>query len=114
PLQAAARLDAALRLVLRQRVGGHHLGVIDTADDDRPIRVAFQEGDHDLLADAGPEEGPPALARPRLGDADPAGVGAGLLVLGVAAVPEKPHLDPAVLVGEDLLPLHAVAADHGR
>ena len=63
-LERAARLDAALRLVVGQVVRGHHVGVVDAADDDRLVRVAFQEVDDHFLADPRDVDGAPVLAGP--------------------------------------------------
>jgi hypothetical protein len=73
PARAAAGDDAGLRLVGGQIPGRHLVGVIDAADDDRLVGIAFQEIDQHFLADAG--NGHPAiiLARPHLGDTTPAG-----------------------------------------
>ena len=65
PPEAAAGLDAALRHVVRQVVRRHLLGVVDAADDDRLVRVAFQEVDDHLLADARDVDHAPLLAGPR-------------------------------------------------
>src|SRR5262249_29962295 len=102
----AARFEDALGLVGRQAVGRHLLGVVHPAGDDGPVRVALEEIDDDLLADAGVEDDAPVLAGPVLRDADPAGA---VLVLLALAVPEELDLDPAVLVGVDLL---ALGPDH--
>src|SRR5439155_3845701 len=107
--QAAAALDAALGPVVGQGVGRHLVGVIDAADDDRLVRVAFLESDDDLLADARDVDPPPLLAGPERADADPAGAGGVLLPL---AVPEELYLHAAVLVGEDLFACRP--HDHGR
>src|SRR5262249_37636441 len=68
-----AALDAADHLGAGQGEGGHLLGVVDTADDDRPVRVSFEEIDDHLLADARDVHGAPLPAGPGGGHADPAG-----------------------------------------
>ena len=99
-LEAAAALDAALRRVGGQVVGRHLLGVVDAADDDRLVGVAFEEVDDHFLADARDVDHAPLLAGPGRADADPAGAVGVVLAL---AVPVELHLHAAVLVGEDLL-----------
>ena len=64
PCFAAARLDAALGHVGRQRVGRLVVGVVDAAGDDRPVGVAFQEIDDDFLADARQLDSAPGVAGP--------------------------------------------------
>jgi hypothetical protein len=49
----------AAALVLR-----HLLGVVDASDDDRLVRVAFEEVHDDFLTDVRPERRSSALARP--------------------------------------------------
>ena len=70
PPRLLTALDAALRLVRRQPVGRHRLGVVDAADDDRLVGVAFEEVDDDFLADARDVDDAPLLAGP---DASPRG-----------------------------------------
>src|ERR1035441_8072188 len=60
----AHRLDGALSLLVRQRIGNRLVGVIDSARDNRPVRIAFQKIDDHLLSDARSEDGAPALSRP--------------------------------------------------
>ena len=62
---AGAGLDAALGLVGRQRVGGLVVGVVHAAGDDRPVRIAFEKVDDDLVADAGQLNTRPRRCRPR-------------------------------------------------
>src|SRR5262249_37822521 len=112
-------LDAGLRGIRRQGVGRHLLGVVDAAGDQRLVRIALEEGDDHLLADAGNRHDAPVLAGPVLRDADPARA---VLVPLALAVPVELHLHAAVLVDEDLLAggsdhlggLHAVHARPGR
>jgi hypothetical protein len=60
----------------------------------------LEELDHDLLADPRVEDDPVVLARPVLGNADPARA---VLVELPFPVPEELHLDASILVGVDLL-----------
>ena len=106
PLEGATAQIAALGLVVGQGVGGHVLGVVDAADDDRPVGVALLEGDDHLLADPRDVDDAPLLARPESGDPDPARAVGVFLAL---AIPGELDLDPAVLVGEDLV---SRVADH--
>ncbi len=71
-------------------------------------RVAFEEADDHFLADPRDLHRTPALPGPGLGHANPAGA---VLVRLVVAIPVEVHLDPAVLVGPDLL---ALGSDHHR
>ena len=88
----------------------HLIEVVDAPHHERPVGVAFQEGHHNLLPDAGPEDGPPAFARPWLGDPHqttrvlmpPVGR------LVPLSVPVKFDADPAVLVDPDFLVLLAI------
>src|SRR5437016_1942773 len=59
---ARAALDATLGLVGREFVGGHLLGVIDTAGDDRPVGVALQKIDDHFLANAGDMDTAPVFS----------------------------------------------------
>ena len=103
---AGAALDAALGSVGGQVVGHGLFGVVDAAGDDRLVGVAFEEADDDLLADARNLDMAPVLAGPGLRDANPAGA---VFVGLVVTIPVEVHLDPAILVGPDLL---AGGADH--
>src|SRR5690606_22296706 len=84
----------------RQLVGRHVGPVVDPAGDDRAIRIALQELDDHLLADARYVDAAEVGAGPRLADADPARA---VLVALALAVPGELHLHPAVLIGPDLL-----------
>ena len=95
-----AGLERAHRLVVGERVGRHHVGVVDAADADGLIGIALFKGDDDFLADTGDGDEPEVLAGPRHGATDPAGAGA--VVLG-GAIPEELDLDAAVFIGIDLL-----------
>src|SRR5207248_891062 len=64
-----ARFEHALRLVGGQFVRRHLLGVVYTARDNGPIRVAFEEVNDYFVADARVEDDAPVLAGPVLGDA---------------------------------------------
>ncbi len=94
--------------VRRQLVGHRLLGVVDPPGDDRPVRVSFEEADDHFLADPRDLDRAPVLPGPGLRDAHPAGA---VLVGLVVAVPVEMHLDPAILVGPDLL---ALGPDHHR
>src|SRR5256885_969838 len=95
---ARSGLDARLRGVGRQRPGRHVGRVVDTARDQRVVRVAIEEVDDDFMPYAGNGDGPEPRACPVRGHADPA---AGVLVHGAQAVPVELHLDAAVFVGPD-------------
>src|SRR5690349_2108923 len=90
----AGGLEASKVFAFGKSEPRHVFGVVDAADDERLIRVAFFEGHHDLVAHARPEKGSPAFARPNLRNAHPAGAVAVLLSF---AVPVELHLDAAIL-----------------
>ncbi len=97
---AGAGQQARLCHVGRQVPRRHLVAVIDPAGNDRLVRVALQEINDDLLADARDHHAAPILAGPGLSDPHPAGTG----LVGLAvAVPVELHLDPSVFVGPDLL-----------
>jgi hypothetical protein len=73
PSHGRAALDAGLGAVRRQVVRRHLLGVVDAPGDQRLVRIALEEGDDHLLADAGNRDDAPVLAGPVLRDANPAG-----------------------------------------
>ena len=108
PVLGGLGLDGALGRIVGQRVGHGLLRVVDGAGDQRAVGVAVQEGHHHLLPDAGEEHDAVILARPVLGDADPAGA---FLVALAQPVPVELHLDAPVLVEPDLL---AALADDDR
>jgi hypothetical protein len=99
---------------------GLALAVVGRADDDGAVDVAVEEGDDDLLPQAGDERAAPVLAGPVLGHADPGarGLGGGgvAVACGVAqavaalgaALPVELHPDAAVAVGVNGL----ASADH--
>src|SRR5215831_8338799 len=62
-----------LRIQSITLIGGHLIGVVHTADNNRLIRIAFQKVDHHLLANAWPEGCAPTLAGPLLRHTTPAG-----------------------------------------
>ena len=93
------RLDARESHVPGQFKRRHILGIVDTAHDERSIRISFLEGNHNLIPDPRPEKRPVAIAGPRLRHAHPAG--AVRIVLAVA-VPVKLHLDPAEWIDKRL------------
>ena len=97
------------RLVRGQLVGRHVQLMVDAARDQGAVRVAFQERDHDLVADARDSHDAVFAARPFLRSADPAG---GLFIVLAFAVPVKLHLHAAVLVRIDFLAFRA--GDMGR
>ena len=115
----AVGLDAHLRLVAGEVIGGHRVLVVEHAGADRAIRVALFELDHHLLSDPRHRDHAPALARPWRHDTDPA---ACLLVALAVAVPVELDLYAAVFVGPDLFPrladdgggMHAGDAGPGR
>ena len=96
---AASGFDPALGFVIGQLVGRHLAGVIDAADDDGLVGVAFEKIDDDFLADTRKKDHAPPFACPVLGNPNPAGA---VLIPFSFAVPVKLHFDPAILVGKDL------------
>ncbi len=103
-VRGRAGAENGARLVVGKRVGRHRGGVVETAGDDRLVRIAFEEFDDRLHADARDRLGAPLLARPVLRDAqEHRAVFVGLAV----AVPAELDLHPAVFVGVDLLAFRA-------
>src|SRR5437870_13736791 len=102
------RLDAALRLVVRQSVWRFLIRIVNTTDDNGLVRIAVEKVDNHLLADTRDVHGTPLLPRPHLRDAYPTRA---VFVEFVDPIPEKLHLDPAVNVGPDFF---AGLADHHR
>src|ERR1039457_908928 len=105
----AHRLDGALGLLVRQRVGNRLVGVVDASRDDRPVRIAFQKIDDDLLSDARRENSAPTFSGPELRHADPAGT---VFVHVAGAIPEKLDLHPSILVYPDFFA--GLTHHHGR
>ena len=103
-----AGLEHAHCLVAGEAVGGHHVGVIDAADDDRLIGIPFFKSDDDFVADTGNGHEAKILSGPGDGTADPAGAGG---VVWGGAIPEELDFDATVLVGVDFL---AGGADDNR
>src|SRR5690554_6633828 len=105
---AAQALEQAAGLVCRQLVG-HRVGtVVQTATDQRLVRVAFQKTDQYFHADARDGDAAPVVAGPAAGHPQPAaGVGIGLAF----AVPVELDLDPALFVTVDFFA--GRAGDHG-
>jgi hypothetical protein len=100
PAAQLAAADARQVLLLRQLPRRHGVGVVHAAGDDRVVRIAIQEVDDHLHADARHGRHAEGRAGPCGGHAHPA---AGVLVVLPDAVPVELHLDAAVLVGPDLL-----------
>src|SRR5262249_30078398 len=73
----------------------HVDAVVDGADDDRLVGIAFDEVDEDFIIDARPEISAPAFARPGLRNAEKRIVGGVWLA---QAVPPELHADAPVLV----------------
>ncbi len=93
-------LDGHPRLVPRQLVGWQLQAVIDPADGDRLVAIAFQVMNDQLLANPRDGHMAPGGAGDVLCHADPAGA---VFVMLALAVPGELDLHPGVLVGVDLL-----------
>ncbi|SAK99808.1 hypothetical protein AWB80_07730 [Caballeronia pedi] len=102
---------AAFRRIALERGAGHlrrqfvrrrQRGVVDAADHERLIRIAFDEMHQHFLSDARQEERPVALAGPGLRDAHPAALQRLARRFRSELLPMKLHLDAAVFVGMDL------------
>ncbi len=104
-------LDAREHLVIGQLVGRGVGDPVEPIGDHRLVRIAVQEVDDDLLADARQRDMPPARARPGVGGAYPARA---VLVVLALAVPGELHLHPAVLVDVELFALWAHHGGHLR
>src|SRR6266540_1932196 len=89
-------------------VGGHLVGIIDAADDDRTVRVALQEIDDHFLPDTRVMNGAPTLAGPVRRDSNPTGA---VDVVFTFAIPVELDFYPAVLIRENLF---SPRADHDR
>ena len=130
--RCALRLDAAqplrrlhMRILRLQRPrrgqGRRHKGlaecaVVNSSGDQRPIGVAVDKLDDDLVPDAGRKLETPLGAGPVFGDTDPGGGLAVLVVIG-RAVPGKLDPHPAVLVGANIVAARSfqtVDADDNR
>src|SRR5690554_6031456 len=105
---AAQALEQAAGLVCRQ-LTGHRVGaVVQTATDQRLIRVAFQKTDQYFHADARDGDAAPVVAGPAAGHPQPAaGVGVGQAF----AIPVELDLDAALFVTVDFFA--GRAGDHG-
>ncbi len=102
PIRVAARLEAGVHLLPRHVVGRLVLAVVDAAGDDRAVRVALEELDDHLLANARDVDRAPLLAGKGVGHAHEAGV---LVAARAVTVPVELQLHPAQGVGVDLLTL---------
>src|SRR5690554_4125292 len=105
---AAQALEQAAGLVFRQLTGHRVSAVVQTAGDQWLVRVAFEEADQHLHADARDGDAAPVVAGPAAGHPQPAaGVGVGLAL----AVPVELDLDAALFVAVDCFA--GGAGDHG-
>ena len=75
----AVGLDAADFIIFRMfwvwafaKIRRHLVSVVDSANDNRLIRVAFEKIHHDFVPDTRPKRGAPAFARPGLCNSHPA------------------------------------------
>src|SRR5882762_3904323 len=90
--------------------------VINPSGDDRPIGIAVDELNDNLMADTRRELKPPLGPRPILGNPDPCGSPSVLVVIG-RAIPRELDPHPAVLVGANVIAarsLQAIDADNER
>src|SRR5580698_3534083 len=93
-------LDPAARLVRRQFIGRHCVGVVDAPDHDGTVRIPFSEPDNHLMADARNKNRAPLLTSPHGPHTQPART---VAVILPRPIPMELHLHASVLVGEDLL-----------
>src|SRR5262249_15127349 len=91
-------LNGRLSFFIRQRVRRHRFCVIDAADDDGLIRVAFEKIRDDFHTDTWYEHRAPLFAGPGLSHAHPARRSAVVFTL---AVPMKLYFHATVFVGKD-------------
>lgn len=96
----ASGFDAALGFVGGEPVKGWGGGVIDCTHNDRPVRIAVDKIDENLIAYARKRDETPAIAAPWLAGAEPAGAS---LVFLTFPVPVELNLYPPVFIGMDLL-----------
>src|SRR2546423_7732057 len=86
---------------MRKGIGRHLLGIVDAASDNGLVRIAFQEVDNHLLADARNADRTPPLAGPWMRHTNPARA---VLIPLPLAVPVELHLDASILVRIDFFP----------
>src|SRR5215471_19855073 len=79
-------------------------GILDAANDDRLVWVAFQEVDNHFLPNTRDVYHAPVTSSPRSPHTDPAGT---ISVVLAATVPVELDFHTAVLVGEDFFPCRA-------
>src|SRR5262245_44468209 len=99
PLGRAVGLEAADHFFLGKLARGHLLGVVDAADDDGLVRVAFEKIDDDLLPNARHVGDAPAFASPDRRNSHPAGA---IGVVFAFAVPVELDLDTAIFIAKNL------------
>src|SRR5262249_21618677 len=100
PARVRVALPGAPRFVLRQLVGHLVTAVEHPADQDRLVRVAGEEADEPLLADAGEVQRPEAGAGPALAHPHPRGA---VVVALALAIPGELDAHAPELVGVYLL-----------
>ncbi|OKO97722.1 hypothetical protein Xedl_03912 [Xenorhabdus eapokensis] len=91
--------EGHLGFTARQPARWNVAGVVGTPGNDRLIRVAVQKIHHHFLADTRDRQHAPALPRPRLGDAYPAGT---LVIALAVAIPRELEANSPVLITENL------------
>ena len=94
----AAALDARLRLVIRQSVRRHFTCVVNAADNNRLVWIAFEEINDDFLVDSGNVNHAPLFSRQQSSNPHPTGA---ILVKFALAVPVKLHFHTAVFVSKN-------------
>src|SRR6266508_954747 len=97
---ARASFDAALGLFFRQFVGRHLAGVVDAADADRLVGIAFEKINDYLVPNTRKKYCTPSFTCPVLRYAYPARA---IFVPFSIPVPVELYFQPPVFVGKDLL-----------
>ena len=99
-------LDIAFRLVVRQRVGGHLVGVIENSGHQGAVDIAIEKANSNLLSHTRQEHTSPVLACCKLGAPDPT---TRVLVSHSGTIPKELHFNATIAIGVDFF---AFGPDH--
>src|SRR5438132_5685470 len=94
------RLKAAHDLTGWQIIRWHLFCVINRADDQRLVGIAFEKSHDDFLPNTRQSDPTPVLASPRGSHSDETGR---VFVVFTFAIPMELHFDPPVFIGVDFL-----------
>src|SRR5262249_37442555 len=98
-LRRTSALYATLCFVRRQRIGRHHIGIVNRTNDNWPVGIAFEKIDDNLLPDTGDVNHAPLLTGPRSSDANPTRT---LRIVLSSPIPMELNFNSRVLVREDV------------